>query len=169
VLVVWQEWGLGAEQAADIRRMMDAGIEIRVVADARWQMQAAVGGGVEMRVDGRCLGAVRQQAEQGAPEQDAFLRRARQQRVQLRLLHQGGEGVQAVLGGTEAGQVQDLVADRNAGPGPAGGGREDAEGQVLHREVRVRAGAGDPACCCRIVGLVDQVHVAATCGSSVFA
>ena len=44
------------------------------------------------------------------------------------------------------GEIEDLVADRDAAAGRAAGRREHAERQVLDREVGVPVGRGDPAC-----------------------
>ncbi len=71
VLVVGQQRIVGAELAADVRRVVDARVEVGVVADARRQVQGAVGRrmepGLHLGLAGRAGGQERAEtAAQGA-------------------------------------------------------------------------------------------------------
>ncbi len=57
--------------------------------------------------------------------------------------------------GVRRGEVEDVVADRDAGPARPAGRREHAERQVLDREVRVPVGPRHAAADARVVGVVE--------------
>ena len=55
VLVIRQQRVVGPELTADVHRVMNAGVEIRVIADFRRQMQCARRCVVHMRLDLRTM------------------------------------------------------------------------------------------------------------------
>ena len=117
--VVRQERIVGAEQLADSGRMMDAGIEVGVVADRRWQVHRAVGRTVQQALHSGPFGrAHRQQLEELQAKRPAWLRPQTQQPVQL---WAGGSGHRSSSltreepGCRGGGEVEDLLADRNTG------------------------------------------------------
>ncbi len=64
VLVVGQQGIIRPEQLAHGYRMMDAGVEIGIVADARRQVQGAIGGKVQIGLDGVAVLRIVQQLRQ---------------------------------------------------------------------------------------------------------
>ncbi|MCY1336769.1 hypothetical protein D9M69_225820 [compost metagenome] len=153
VLVVGQQGIVRAEQAADVVGVVDAHIEVGVVADMRRQVQLAGGRGRQQGLahgfqaflGGAAFGQqVLQLGAQGAAGGGA----------------QGEEGVQAVAAGGLGGfarftaeqagiagrlQVEDGVADGHAAARRGAGRAEDAQRQVLQGEIGVAVGGGDPA------------------------
>ncbi len=152
VFVVGQQRVVRAELPPRVGRVMDAGEEIGVVADARRQVHRAIGGaeqqpladGLEPRAVGTAgVQQLRDRLPQRAPRPGAE-REQRIERIAARGL--GGEpGValeQARLGGGS--EVENLVPDRDAAARALARRAEHAERQVLDREIRVRIGRGDP-------------------------
>jgi hypothetical protein len=86
---------------------------------------------------------------------------AREQRIERRA-GRGFCGVARLAGkqpGFECGgDVEDIVADRDAAARCAPCGAEHPERQVLHREFAVLVGRGDPAARCRIMRFVERGH-----------
>jgi hypothetical protein len=122
--------------------MVDADIEIGVIADAERQVQRAIGervqarGGVHAR---RIAGEQREErVAQGQPVGGGQGEQRVEHGVGKRLAHRFGQH------GRERGEIEHVIADRGADARRAAG-RKHPERQVLHREIGVRVGAGHPA------------------------
>ena len=168
IFVVGEQGLVGAELRADVGGVMDADVKIGVVADRARQMHRRRRLRDEVRLDGFPLRIggqkVAEQAAQGAGFVGAVAEPVIERRAQ-----QGGEpAIVEQPGLTQPAKVEDPVADGNAdaGIGIASGGaspgarrksacREDAEGQVLDREVGMADGVVEPADAGGIVGFVD--------------
>ena len=163
--VVGQQRIVGPEQFSDGDRMIDSGIEIRVVPHGRRQVHHHLIDGPQHAGDNGSRGGVVAQQRVHPPPQRASRPGAHPEEsvegrpggslgsLQRRAPQQSGAGQRA--------QIQDSVADPDSTPW-AGTRRnvivrrlEDAEGQVLQREIGVAVGALDPAADRRVVGLVD--------------
>ncbi len=146
-LVVGQQRVVGPELLAHRGGVVDADIEVGVVADLAWQPHLRTRHR-HQRVAPACLlrAALAQTLGEGAPHLDACRRSQSHQAVHLVRLHQAG-----------AAQVEHLVADGHAdAPVEVAGFAKAPERQVLDREVGGRVvGRLDPAGERRIVGLVD--------------
>ena len=145
--VVRQQRVVGPEQPADRRRVVDARVEVGVVADLAGQAELDVRLPVQGGPPRRGLLAARAQA--GAD-------RGAQPATRLRIgAHDGRE----VRRGDQSGrlEIQQRVADRDAGAPGGAVAAEPAEGQVLQGEVAVRVVRGlDPAGEARVVRCVDR-------------
>ena len=162
-LVVRHQRVVGAKEFPHVRRVEDRRIKIRVVADARGDQQ---GDSADRRQAGHAFCAALFPA--------CFLRkRARQRNTQRRPVRPA-EGHQRVergfctsgrsdCGGSseseglcKCGNVEDLVANGHATARLCASGAEDAEGQVLDREVAAGSVGGvDPAAARGVVGFVE--------------
>ncbi len=162
VLVVRQKWVVGPELLADVLGMVDADVEVGVVADLRWQMQCAGGRLVQERSDPAAFGtALAEQLGEGCAQGAARRGAEREQRVEASA--RGGLGrcsgrAREQVRGEQSRQIQDGIANRDAGPRRALRRREDAERQVLDREVRVAGGTRNPGPQGGIVGMVESVQ-----------
>ena len=155
MLVVRQQRLIGAELLADGFGVMDAGIEIGVVADPRRQVQRAVDGVAQRAVDA-AVGVGVQQCEQRPAQRAAWDRPQRQQRVKRRADRGFGGAQRVALEQVERGaEIDDLVADRDPAAWRAAVG-ENAERQVLQRKLGMPIGAGDTAGGGGGVGLVED-------------
>ncbi|MNN25742.1 hypothetical protein D3C81_1392280 [compost metagenome] len=152
VLVVGQQRVVRAEQLADVLRMVDADVEVGVVADARRQVHAA--------------GQLRLQQRRAEVFQALVFRAVAGQQFEQALAQgparrgaEGEEGVQGFAAGRARGfagrameqpgvagdlEVEDVVADGDAAAWRVARWAEDAQRQVLQREVRVAVGRLDP-------------------------
>mmetsp|Transcript_4941 Transcript_4941/g.17802 ORF Transcript_4941/g.17802 Transcript_4941/m.17802 type:complete len:315 (+) Transcript_4941:3963-4907(+) len=140
-LVVGQQRVVRAKQAADGTGMVDAGVEVGVVADVAGQRELGLGLGQELLH----RGALFERVEQPVAQCAALAAGAGHQRVEV--------------GDAPGGQVEDLVADADADtPGlQRAGTAEAAERQVLQREVGGRVvGRGHPGTGGGVVGMVKH-------------
>ncbi len=158
MLVVGQQGIVGPQQLADIGGMMDADIEVGVVADHHRQMQGAVSRRVQHRRDVVFVARVTEQGRQALAQGDPLARRQPQQRVQGRLRRRLDHGGGQVA--PDAGQVEDLLADGHADPSlDLTRSREHPQRQVLDGKIIVAVGRGHPAGQSRIVRLIQtQAH-----------
>ena len=162
VLVVRQQRIIGTELLADIGGMMNADVEIGVVADMRRQVQRAGFRSMQARLH---LVPVRialcQQFGQPQPQSPPRSGTECQEGIERRT--GSGLGSPRRLAckearGESSRQVQNLIADGHASPLPAGTGAEDPERQVLDGKVLMTIGRRHPAFELRIMGLIDLRH-----------
>ena len=166
-LVVGQQGIVRAEQAADGRRVMDAGVEVRVVADHAGQRELGIGLRHEARGEPRRLpGITAQRARQRRTQQTPLRRGPCHQVTQVargeRRKQRGDLGVPGAID-RRAGEIQHLIADGDADAPrlPAAGAAEAPVRQILEREIRVgTVGRFDPAAQCRVVRAVERDHAA---------
>src|SRR5262249_52821111 len=145
--------------------------EVGVVADRRRKLEAAIVGAVNetrpQRFDLSALPAIGiENVAEAAAERDARLAAEREQRGERR----AGSGLRGPLGEPieqaeleRGGEVENLVADRDAAAGSASRRREHAERQILDRKVGVRIGGGDPAAPRRGMSLIDHGLIFSRC------
>ena len=153
-LVVRQQRVVGAEQLADVGGVVDADIEVGVVADAGRQVHRAVGGRVQQRLDPALLWRAcgEQLARAGragpgagpAPRARSGLRVGPAAASAARPASPSSRPV-----ASRAGRSRIIVADRDPAPRRAARRAEDAQRQVLDREVGVTLGRGNPAAAAR--------------------
>ncbi len=165
VFVVRHQRIVGPEQLARIGGVIDAGEEVGVVADRCRHFQAAVGGAVQQPGPGGfSAGAVRaigiEQLADTAAQGHARFGTEREQRIERgtgRGLRGGGRcaGEQAEF--DRGGEIENLVADRDAAARRAALRAEYAKRQVLDREVGMLVRRSDPAAPARRMGFVDHV------------
>jgi hypothetical protein len=160
IFVVVQQWLVGAEQAAGVGGVVDAGEEVGVVADPGGEVHDAVRGAVQQTAfeaahgGGRVIGQQVEQADaQGGPGWGAEPHE-----------HVKGIGGRGFGGGAvehadiEAGfEIEDGFADGDTAARQLALAAEHAERQVLHRKVGMAARRRDPAGALGIVREVDQV------------
>ena len=148
-LVVRQQRVVRAEQLAHRRGVVDADVEVGVVADLAGQAQLHGGLRMQRRLpSGLLRAALAQSARERQAQGPALRGRQRQQAGHVGMVDQAGGA-----------QVQHLVADGNAdAPAILGMGAEAAERQVLQGEVAAGdMGAGHPAAQRGVVGLVERM------------
>ena len=171
-LVVRQQRVVGAEQLADVGRVMDADIEVGVVADRRRQVQRAVGGlsaagGSTLPCSAR---ARREQLDKPSAQGPARARTKRQQRVQSVGPAAASAACRASPSSSPRGKsaARSRISSPIATPprGPPPGGLNTPKRQVLDREVGMAVGRGDPAAAFGIVrGVGHRILSAARAGS----
>jgi hypothetical protein len=141
--------------------MVDARVEIGVVADGRRKVQRALRRRVQHRLQRGLPGCpFGQQLRQphakrlscfGAGGHERIERAVGRQRGGMRRLAGEQAGARSLL------QIEDGIADRHARASRRRArGREHAERQVLHGEVRVPVGRGNPASPCGIVCVIES-------------
>ena len=122
---------------------MDADIEIGVVADAEGQVHLAIGSEVQAGRDDLLPRRIGQQGEyrmtQEYPRTGWQGEQCVQRRLRQRGMCRGGQGI------GQPSQVQHIIADRGANPRACFGPRKHPQRQVLHREVSMFVGTGNPA------------------------
>ncbi len=156
-LVVGQQGDIGAEQLADIGRVVDAGVEIRVVAHARRHVQDAVRGAVQQ--GSPLLRTLGQQRADRLAQRPARSRAQRQEGVERSPGADLAGGLRLALEQArvvERAQIEDHVPDRDAAPWRPGERAEHAQGQVLDREIRVAVGRGYPGAQAGVVGVIHR-------------
>jgi hypothetical protein len=157
--------------AADIAGMVDRGVEIGVVADAR--RQAKAGSGLRHQAGPQLglllgTGGVQQQCEQRMAQAAPGIRAQEHEGVQRVLRRHLAMGARHALQQGSRGQrrqVDDLVANGHAAAqrvlvGPVA---ELGKRKVLDRELGVAVGRGQPAAGRRVVGVVERVHHGQAC------
>ena len=164
-LVVRQQRLVGAKQLADRRRVMNAGVEVGVVADAARHAHLGLRLRDEARSQRRGLfAAVAQRLRQGRTNRASIGMAARHERVEVALRQRHERIARRITpGAARAGptQVEHLVADGHAdAPSLVAAGAAKAPiGKVLQREVARRiVGRGDPALQRGVVSRVDRAH-----------
>ncbi len=161
IFVVGQQRIVGAEQLADIGGMMDADIEIGVIADPRGQMQRDRGAVMQRGFDVFAIALVAQKLRQALAQLIAILRRQGEEIVEGRLTRRAS----CFLGqeARDGGQIEHALANGDADALLAPRRRKHAQRQVLDRKFSVAIGRGDPACQAGLMGVVDlgQGHCAA--------
>ena len=126
VFVVGEQRRIRSEELAYIGGVVDACVEVCVAGDVAREVECAIGGLVEqVWAWGLTFG---KEVRDGLAVGCCKLR--------------GGE-------------VEDVVADGNAGAGGLAGWAEEAVGEVLDGEVGVAVGVGEPGAEVRVVSLVD--------------
>jgi hypothetical protein len=136
--------------------MVNADIEIGIIADRRGQMERAVRGGVQRRLHGGAVRLVRQQLRQPPPQPDPIGFRQCHQGVERRSLQHVGSGGREQF--VDLGEIENAIADRHARALVLARWREDAERQILDREVTMRVRALNPTCPAGIMRLVDRAQ-----------
>jgi hypothetical protein len=129
-----QRLGVGAEQPAEVRRVLLGGVEVDVVADLERQLHRHRGLRDQVRLDGVPVVLVADQVEQPVPGGAPGRAAEREERVQRRLREQ----LRAVqhLRGRDRCEVDELVADRRTHPRLLVTVPEHTERQVLRPERR---------------------------------
>ncbi len=157
IFIVGQQRIVGAEQAADIGRVMDAGVKVGVVADRGGQMERAGRRVVQQRRDLAAELAVGEQLGHAAPQRQPRDRAETEQRIERR----AGSSFGCDLRGPfeqpacgERAQIEDEVADGDSAASLRAR-RENAERQILDREIGMAGRALDPAGALQIVRRVD--------------
>ena len=168
VFVVGQQRIVGAEQLADVGGVVDAGVEVGVVADGGRQLQPAIGGAMQQlsrsgsirarsgRRRSICDSACRSAARGARPSANSGLS------VSRRPASAAAPRARRRTGRLERGaQIEDLVADRHAAArrSPPGGANTPNGRFWIGNSGAV--GRGDPARARRVMGLID--HVTAAC------
>ena len=155
--IIRQQRLIGPHQRAHGLRMMDASIEIRVVADVRGQVQKAIRRTVQqMRPR---IGPVGQQRADGIPQRPPRPGTQRQERIQRWPDAAMGGGLRLIvqqLRLMQRAQIEDHGADRDPAPRGPGQRAEHAKRQVLDRKVRVALRALYPAGQRGVVRVVDH-------------
>ena len=109
VFIVRQQGVIRPKQLADVGRVMDADVEIGVVANGKWQVHRAVRGGVQAGRHDLLLCWIGQQGEQCVAQKHSRTGRQGKQRVQVRLRQRGmNRGGQDVCQLTE---VHNIIAN----------------------------------------------------------
>ena len=155
--VIGQQRIVGTKQTSDCSRVMDRGIEIGVIADARRQRVLRLGLRQQTRCQCRPLCRARSQdTRQRQAQRRPGLRPGRHEFVQNRM----GSGHSRSCGSRSHGsdaectgfqrrcQIQNLIPDRDAATKRLGaaGASELGQRQVLYREIRSGSvGGSDPA------------------------
>ncbi len=125
--------GVGAEDPADVPRVVLGGVEVDVVGDLEGEVQGHRGQGVEERFERRAVGGDRHPGGQGPPHVGPGRAAGRQQRVEGGPCEQGGVR-RAQCVGRRAG-VEDVVAEPDAHrPVLRAGDREHAVRKVVRAE-----------------------------------
>ncbi len=162
VLVVGQQRVVGAEQAADVGRVVDAGVEVGVVADARRQAQCCslAGGSQPAARPRRARGAHRgqQRAETADAARGEVGGRCRAAAFSVGPCRLGGLRRAGAAGPERpaAGRSRTLSPMATPMRGAPSRLAEDAERQVLDREVRMTRWRRRPRTAQgRIVGFVE--------------
>jgi hypothetical protein len=163
VLVIGQQRIVGAEQFADRGGVVDADVEIGVVADAERQVQRAIGDRVQAGQHAQAHRVAGQQREERVAQGEPVGRGQGEQRVEHGFGQSRGHRLRQP--GGKFGEIEHVIADRGADARCAAAGRKHPERQVLHREIGVRVGAGHPACRRRVVGMVDHAPGSGRAGS----
>ena len=136
--------------------MMNADVEIGVIADPAGQVQLRTRLRNEMRLDVVALGGVAEQSGQPSPQCPSVPYIVREPVVQHRLpqcaLPRRIEQRRGVV------QIEDRVTDRDPDARLLRVGREDAKRQILDREIAMAVGAVDPARARRVMGFVEVGH-----------
>ncbi len=149
VLVIGQKRRIRAEQRSDLGGVMDADIEVGIVADAHRQMDDAVLCRMEVGFGSGAVALVVQAKRQLLTQGFA----------QGRCCYDGryiGWSFAAEARGNQGLKLQNVIADGDAGAWRFAGGAEQAERQVLNGEVSVAVGRGNPGGALRVVGVVDH-------------
>ena len=113
VLVVRQERVVGPELTADIHCVMNAGVEIRVIADFRRQMQCACRCVVHVRLDLGTMRFVAQERRQRAAQAGSHRGLEREHLVQPAARERRRDLARQKP--SDGRQVQNSVADRDTG------------------------------------------------------
>ncbi len=148
VLVIGKQGRVGTKQLAHRRGVMDARIEIRVIADIGGQVQHAVLGRVYQALQMRLGSEVAQ--ELGDPAAQGQTESAAQLEERIQGIAGGGRGrnrgvARQYAAGQQAAHVQDGVADGDAASPPSLCGRENAEGKILDGKLIVAVRRRHPA------------------------
>jgi hypothetical protein len=171
-LEVRRQRGIRPGDAPDIAGMVDRGVEVGVVADAR--RQAVAGSGLRHQAGAQLglllgTGGVQQQCEQRMAQAAPGIRAQEHEGVQRVLRRHLAMGARHALQqgspGGQRRQIDDLVANGHAAAqrvlvGPVA---ELGKRQVLDRELGVAVGRGQPAAGRRVVGVVERVHHGQAC------
>ncbi len=158
VFVVRQQRIVGAEQLADIGGVIDAGVEIGVIANVERQMEFAVARAIEQRFDRRLLAAIGQQFEQRVAQGRHALRAASEQGVEIGATAQFADLARIV--GHVVGrhfEIEDHVPDRDAHTLLRSAARKDREGQILDRKIGMVFAAEDPGTGVGGMGVIGRV------------
>ena len=154
VFVIGQQRIVGAEQFADVCGVMNADIEIGVIADAERQMQCAFMGRAQEWQDPQPHAVTRQQGKQRMAQRAPVAGGQGKQRIERglrqRRAHRHGQVV------CQPGQIEHMITDRGSNAGRAIVSRIDPQRQVLHRKVSVCIGPLDPTARFGCVGVVDH-------------
>lgn len=147
VLVVGQQRVVGAEQFADVLRVLDTDVEVGVVIDPRRYVHLAIGSTVQhVRFTRLQCAAFGQQRQQALAQCHARATAQFEKGVQLatggRLDGATGVTVERIDRGV---QVQDRVANRHASARCGAVDAEHAQRQVLQRKIGVTIRGGHPA------------------------
>ena len=139
-----QRLAAGAEQATEVRRVLERAVEVDVVGDLDREVRPGRRDRDERRLDQRPGGGVADQLGQPGPHVPPGVGPGGHEGVERGPGEQVAHRTDAagVVGG-EPRQVDDVVADAGADPGRPVTGREHAVGQVLGREPRA-VGARHP-------------------------
>ena len=168
VLVVRQQRVVGPEHLADVGRVVDADVEVSVVADAGGQVHGAVwrrdAASGRAALEPAALAAVGiQDFREARPE---CLARRRSERKQARsanprtppLRRPAHRGRTAPTPMPRPGRRSCCRSRHRRTPFRSARRAEDAEGQVLNGEVFVTVGGAHPALPLWIVGLIELRH-----------
>jgi hypothetical protein len=162
IFVVGQQRRVRPEDAADIHRVVYAGIEIRVVADLRREMHDGVARVEQEALHTRALGrALLQKGRKSAPQGAALVHMACQERVQRRLC--GALAGRCRFAGKQSrcearSEIENPVADGDTRARLTATDGKDAEGQILDGKVGVAVCRIHKAPARRIVRLVERDH-----------
>lgn len=162
VLVVRQQGIVRTEQFSDLGRVVDADVEVRVVADPRRQMQRAGGGRTQTA---RRLRLVTPASSEKGRDATAKLcargRAEREKAVEAALC--AGFAQTSILRHEPAFQrqleVEDLVADRDPAPARLARRAEDTDRQVLDGKVGMAVRGRLETAKRRVMGFVEGSHL----------
>ena len=157
IFVVREQWVVGAELLADVGRVMNADVEVRVVADEAGHVHPDLALPDQLRLDIVTIALVAQQFLETQAQGSLRLMTPRQPAVQHRLRQVVPPVFVEEVG--DRGEVEHEIADRDAGAAPALTDRKDAERQVLDREIASLSSFA-PTGERRVVALVDHGSLA---------
>ena len=148
IFVVGQQRVVGAEQLADVLRVLDADVEVGVVANPRRQVQFALAGRVQRGLQRSLVRAVfRQQFQQALAQGDTGAATQGEEGVE-RAAASGFDsraGFAVEQAGSQYGvQIENGITDGDTATALPTGAAEDPQRQVLQREVAMPVGVLDP-------------------------
>ncbi len=154
IFVVGQQRAFGPELATDIGRVVDADVEVGVVADQAGHVHPHLALADQARLDIVAVALVAEQLGKAQPKVAMGVPAARQPAVQDGLGEIAAPALVEQVG--DGRQIEDVVADGDAGPAAALGFGEDPERQVLHRKIASGPSARNPADARGVVRLVER-------------